>query len=145
MVYLKSNIKSSLYNQSFRYNNDKIKSCDYISRRLIPYFMNDSDQISNKRKNNYLGWYKFLKNKNIHIIYKPSEDICPYVFACYVDDKRSANNWIEWGRKNNIIITAWPDFPSYNFEKLSTKQRNIIFFPVNHQINIPEILNEEIS
>ena len=145
MAFSNINIKSGKTRQIIKYDNKKIYSSDYISRRLIPYFMKDISYVSARRQENYINWYNFLKDHDVDTIFDIDKHTCPYVFACYANNTKSANNWITWGRQNNINITRWPDFPTIDHKDISEKKRNILFFPVNHQINISEILNEKIS
>tara|TARA_B100001029_G_C15017163_1_gene428115 strand:+ start:190 stop:1182 length:993 start_codon:yes stop_codon:yes gene_type:complete len=145
MAFSNINMQPVKTRQIIKYDNKKIYSSDYISRRLIPYLMKDISYISTKRQKNYISWYNFLKDRDVDAIFDIDKDTCPYVFACYANNSKSANNWITWGRQNNINITRWPDFPTINHKDISESQHNILFFPVNHQINISEILNEKIS
>jgi len=89
-------------------------------------------------------WNEYLKNKNLLFF----EDlklnhVCPYVFPCSVKSKKDIGKWVEWGRYNKINIISWPKFPiSIDQNKLSPVLKNLIFFPVNHQHTIANLIKE---
>jgi len=117
---------------------------DVVSRRIFNNVEFNEKNIIKKRRENYVFWNEYLKNKNLLFF----EDlklnhVCPYVFPCSVKSKKDIGKWVEWGRYNKINIISWPKFPiSIDQNKLSPVLKNLIFFPVNHQHTIANLIKE---
>ena len=98
--------------------------------------MFDGKEIRLLRSRNYQIWYDFLVDSGLTFF--PTLDldknISPYAFPCKANSSKEVNKWIDWGRKKNINIIKWPNFPDEIITKdIPRGLHNVLLFPVTEQ------------
>lgn len=122
-------IKNSPYKEERPY-------IDYFSYKIIKNDMFDDDEVRLLRSGNYKIWYNFLADKGLTFFptLDLDQNISPYAFPCKASNSGEVNKWIDWGRKKNINIIKWPNFPDEVIMKdVPRSLHNVLLFPVNEQ------------
>lgn len=122
-------IKNNSYKEEYPY-------IDYFSYKIIKNDMFDGKEIRLLRSRNYQIWYDFLVDSGLTFF--PTLDldknISPYAFPCKANSSKEVNKWIDWGRKKNINIIKWPNFPDEVIMKdMPRGLHNVLLFPVTEQ------------
>lgn len=85
----------------------KASILDNYSKKII-YNTNWIFLKKNKSKN-YQYWKQFSKKNNlISLIEMDVGDLNPWAYPILVSSDLEAIKWINWGKKNNVIIFNWP-------------------------------------
>lgn len=105
---IKKLIKKNISNLPFEYEEIiKMGLLDNFSKKVI--YKTDWDSVSIYKNNNYKFWQEFCKKRNLNIIIKKKYDsINPWALPILVKNDQEVINWINWGRRNNVIIFNWP-------------------------------------
>lgn len=122
-------IKNNSYKEEYPY-------IDYFSYKIIKNDMFDGKEIRLLRSRNYQIWRDFLVDSGLTFF--PTLDldknISPYAFPCKANSSTEVNKWIDWGRKKNINIIKWPNFPDEVIMKdMPRGLHNVLLFPVTEQ------------
>ena len=122
-------IKNSTYKEERPY-------IDYFSYKIIQNDMFDDKEIRLLRSRNYKVWCNFLADSGLDFFptLDLNKNISPYAFPCKASNFNEVNKWIDWGRKRNINIIKWPNFPNEVVMKdLPKSLHNVLLFPVTEQ------------
>ena len=122
-------VKNNNYKEEYPY-------IDYFSYKIIKNDMFDGEKIRLLRSRNYKIWHNFLIDNGLTFFPTLSlgKDISPYAFPCKASNSGEVNKWIDWGRKKNINIIKWPNFPDEVIIKdIPESLRNVLLFPVTEQ------------
>ena len=139
-LFIKNSSKKDTINKSMYL---PPKPIDIFSKRILNNYKFDENKIKMIRVKNYHFWYNYLRNQDLNFFndLKVNEDICPYVFPCYSDNKEIINKWIKWGNKHNINIITWPKYHPSTIPFLNDDfKKRILCFPVNQQFDLTHII-----
>ena len=131
----KYSLKISAANNITSFEEEKPR-IDYFSYKIIKSNIFNAEEIRNLRFNNYNIWHSFLANKGLKFFQTLdlNQDISPYAFPCMASNFNEANKWIAWGRRRNINIIKWPNFPDEVIMKdMPRGLHNVLLFPVTEQ------------
>ena len=139
-IFMKNSLRRETTGQSKYLPPEPI---DIFSKRILDNYEFDKDKIKMTRVKNYYFWYNYLRKKDLNFFndLKLNEDICPYVFPCYADNKEIINKWIKWGNEHNINIITWPKYHPTTIPYLNDDfKKRILCFPVNQQFDLNHII-----
>ena len=122
-------IKTNSYKEEYPY-------IDYFSYKIIKNDMFDGKEIRLLRSRNYEIWHDFLADSDLTFFptLHLDKNISPYAFPCKANNSKEANKWVDWGRKKNINIIKWPNFPDEILTKdIPRGLHNVLLFPVTEQ------------